>query len=79
MELRDLKFTSTQADPDVWIGSGGTPYDMVLVYVDDILSFAKDPKMTMDELGKLYELKPERVKEPNIFLGANTEKVQFVK
>ena len=52
---------------------------MVLVYVDDIRSFAKDPKMTMDELGKLYELKPERVKEPNIFLGANTEKVQFVK
>jgi hypothetical protein len=67
LELRDLKFTSTQADPDVWIGSGGTPYDMVLVYVDDILSFAKDPKMTMDELGKLYELKPERVKEPNFF------------
>jgi hypothetical protein len=52
---------------------------MVLVYVDDIRSFAKDPKMTMDELGKLYELKPERVKEPNIFLGANMEKVQFVK
>ena len=27
--LRDLKFTSSQADPDVWIRSSGTHYDMV--------------------------------------------------
>ena len=50
---------------------------MVLVYVDDILFFAKDPKMTVAELGKLYELKPESVKEPDIDLGANMEKVQL--
>ena len=50
---------------------------MVLVYVDDILVFAKDPKVTMNELGKLYELKPESVKEPDIYLGANMEKVQM--
>ena len=29
----------------------------LLVYVDDILVFAKDSKTTMNELGKLYELK----------------------
>ncbi len=52
-------------------------YDLVLVYVDDILIFAKDPKMAMNELGKLYELKPESVKEPDIYLGANIEKVQL--
>ena len=75
--LRDLHFTSTKADPDVWIRSADTHYDMVLVYVDDILIFAKDPKVTMDELGKLYELKPESVKEPDIYLGANMEKVQL--
>ncbi len=50
---------------------------MVLVYVDDILVFAKDPKTTMSELGKLYELKPESVYEPDIYLGANMEKVQL--
>ena len=75
--LRDLKFTSSQADPDVWLRNAGTHYDMVLVYVDDILIFAKDPKVTMLELGKLYELKPESVKEPDIYLGANMEKVQL--
>ena len=41
------------------------------MYVDDILIFAKDPKLTMNELGKLYELKPE------IYLGADMEKVQL--
>ena len=50
---------------------------MVLVYVDDILVFANDPKITMDELGKLYKLKPESAKEPDIYLGANMEKVQL--
>jgi hypothetical protein len=33
--------------------------------------------VTMDELGKLYELKPESVHEPDIHLGANMEKVQL--
>jgi hypothetical protein len=31
----------------------------------------------MNELGKLYELKPESVHEPDIYLGANMEKVQL--
>jgi hypothetical protein len=29
---------------------------MVFVYIDDILVFAKEPKVTMGELGKLYKL-----------------------
>ncbi len=75
--LRDMRFISSQADPDVWIRSAGTHFDVVLVYVDDILVFAKDPQTTMNELGKLYELKPESVHEPDIYLGANMEKVQL--
>lgn len=31
----------------------------------------------MNELGKLYELQPESVHEPNIYLGADMEKVQL--
>ena len=75
--LRDMTFASTKADPDVWIRNSGTHYDMVLVYVDDILIFAKDPKVTVDELGKMYELKPESVHEPDIYLGADMEMVQL--
>jgi hypothetical protein len=75
--LRDMTFASTKAVPDVWIRSSGTHYDMVLVYVDDILIFAKDPKVTVDELGKMYELKPKSVHEPDIYLGADMEMVQL--
>ena len=45
--------------------------------VDDILVFAKKPKTIMDALGQQYELKPESVKEPDVCLGANMEKVQL--
>ena len=31
----------------------------------------------MNQLGELYELKPETVKEPDIYLGANIEKIQL--
>jgi Reverse transcriptase (RNA-dependent DNA polymerase) len=75
--LQDLKFTYSQADPHVWIRRSGTHYDLVLVFVDDILIFARDPKVTIDELGKLYELKPESMKEPDIYLSANMDSVQL--
>ena len=74
--LRDLHFSSTQADPDVWIRSAETHYEMILVYVDDILIFSKDPRTIMNQLGEFYELKPESVKEPDLYLGANIEKIQ---
>jgi hypothetical protein len=73
-----MNFTLSQADPDVWIRIAATHYDMVLVYVDEILVFAKEPKVTMDELGKIYELKPESVQEPDIYLGAKMKKVQLL-
>jgi hypothetical protein len=72
-----MKFTSLQADPDVWIRSAGMDYDMVLIYVDNVLVFAKEPKVIMNELGKSYELKPESVNKSDIYLGANVEKVQL--
>lgn len=31
----------------------------------------------MNDLGKLFELKPESVNEPDIYLGANMKKVQL--
>jgi hypothetical protein len=75
--LRDMGFTSTKADPDVWIRSATDHYEMILVYVDDILIFAKEPRKVMSVIGECYELKPESVKEPDIYLGANMEKVQL--
>jgi hypothetical protein len=50
---------------------------MILVYVDDVLIFSKDPQTIMNKLSELYELKPESVKEPDVYLGADIVKVQL--
>jgi predicted nucleic acid-binding protein len=55
--LRDMGFVSTKADPDVWIRSAADHYEMILVYVDDILVFAKEPRKIMTAVGECYELK----------------------
>ena len=72
-----MKLMSTQADPDIWIQNAGTHYDMVLVFIDDILVYAKELRITMDKLGKLYELKPESIHTPDVYLRANMEKEQL--
>ena len=62
--LINIGYKSTRADPEVWIRPAFKPdgfeyYEMVLVYVDDILHLSHDTKPTMEALRKLYELKLE--------------------
>jgi len=80
--LRDLGFTSTTADPDVWIRAavredGFEYYEMVLVYVDDCLAISEKPQLVIESIGEFYKVKPGSDKEPEIYLGANVEKVQM--
>jgi hypothetical protein len=80
--LRDLGFVSTTADPDVWIRAavrddGFEYYKMLLIYVDDILAVLHQPKVLIDAIGEYYKVKPDSDKEPEIYLGANVEKVQM--
>ncbi len=80
--LRDLGFVSTTDDPDVWIRAavrddGFEYYEMLLIYVDDILAISHQPKVLIDAIGEYYKVKPNGDKEPEIYLGANVEKVQM--
>ena len=50
--LMDLGYKSTKADPDVWIRPQTKPngfeyYEMILVYVDDILHISHDLTQTV--------------------------------
>jgi hypothetical protein len=76
-----LGFISTYADPDVWIRSAvdqrSLYYEMVLVYVDDILCISKDTKSIMDQIAQTYRLKEGSVQLPERYLGANIEKWTF--
>jgi hypothetical protein len=73
--LYDLNYKPTKADPDVWIrpamkADGFKYYEMVLVYVDDILCVSHDPKATMSGLQATFKLKDDKVEKPDMYLGA---------
>jgi hypothetical protein len=80
--LCDIAFVSTIADPDVWIQpaaheDGYKYYEMLLVYVDNVLAISHEPKVLIDAIGEYYKVKPGSDKEPDIYLGANVKKVQM--
>jgi len=73
-KLHELGYESTKADPNVWIQSvvkanGYQYYEMLLVYVDDILCVSHNPARTMDQIKELYCLKDELVGPPKQYLG----------
>ena len=74
--LREMKFNSCLADPDVWLrpqvrpSDGFQYYEYVLVYIDDILCVSHDPRSIMNDLEKRYTIKPESIKDPDEYLGS---------
>ena len=78
--LQDMGYKSTKADPDVWIKPAAKPdgteyYEMILVYVDDVLHISHDTEPVMKTLGESYRLKGNTHGEPDRYLGANINKV----
>jgi hypothetical protein len=61
--LRDIGFVSTTADPNVWIqpaarDDGYEYYEMLLVYVDNVLAISHEPKVLIDAIGEYYKVEP---------------------
>ena len=78
--LQYMGYKSTKADPDVWIKPAAKPdgtkyYEMILVYVDDVLHISHDTEPVMKTLGESYRLKSNTHGEPDRYLGANINKV----
>lgn len=76
--LKELGFESTRVDQDVYrrksfyTDSNGNQvayYELLLVYVDDVLLVSKDPKSVMDKIGARFRLKDGWAK-PDQYLGA---------
>ena len=74
--LQELKFKPSKADPDVWMRPepGGTCYEYIAVYVDDLAIAAKDPQAFCNELKKKYNLKLKGVEPLSTILAAHTRK-----
>ena len=63
-------------DPDVWMRPepGGTCYEYIAVYVDDLAIAAKDPQAFCNELKKRYNLKLKGVGHLEYHLGCTYKK-----
>ena len=74
--LQDLNFKPSKADPDVWMRPepGGTCYEYIAVYVDDLAIAAKDPQAFCNELKKKYNLKLKGVGPLEYHLGCTYKK-----
>ena len=74
--LQELKFKPSKADPDVWMRPepGGTCYEYIAVYVDDLAIDAKDPQAFCNELKKKYILKLKGVGPLEYHLGCTYKK-----
>jgi hypothetical protein len=73
--LRDIGYVPTKADPDVWLRPAVKPdgfqyYEIVLCYVDDILSISIDPESTLKGLQATFKLKDDKIEKPEMYLGA---------
>ena len=74
--LQELKFKPSKADPDVWMRPepGGTCYEYIAVYVDDLAIAAKDPQAFCNELKKRYNLKLKGVGPLEYHFGCTYKK-----
>jgi len=80
----DLNFTMCRADNDIWFkpakkANGTSYYIYVLVYTDDILCVAENPKAILDKLDQHFLLKPESRGKPKVYLGAEIGTYVFEK
>jgi hypothetical protein len=78
--IEELQFQPTIADPDVYRRcnqkpSGKEYWELLLVYVDDILIISHEAKKHLEKLGTFYEFNLSSVGPPTRYLGANVSKV----
>ena len=79
--LRNTNFVPTVADPDVYRiqarkTNGEDYYELLLLYVDDVLCCLKNSQLIMDKLNLTYDLKKRLVGPLNIYLGIVINKYQ---
>lgn len=79
--LWDLQFRPTKADPDVWIKAAVKPngekyYDMVLCYVDDVISIGITPRVAIDGVESTFKLKGDKAEVPEMYLGGEVAEVE---
>jgi hypothetical protein len=76
--LDDLGYRPSYADPDVWLKAATKPdgfvyYEMVLVYVDDVMAIGHNPGKTIEGIASVFKLKGGKAEPPDMYLGVSLE------
>ena len=71
VKLKNMCYKPSKADPGLWMKDCGTHYEYIDRYVDDIISWSKDPLKVINELKSQYILKGVGI--PEYYLGGNVE------
>ena len=79
--MGQLGFTSSRADPDVWIRlskrkTGEEYYEYALLYVDDVLVISENAESVLQkEIGQHFVLRDESIGPPSQYLGGKLREV----
>jgi hypothetical protein len=78
--VEELQFEPTIADPDVYRRynrqpNGNEYWELLLVYVDDILIVSHEPRTHLQRLNSFYEFNVASIGPPTRYLGANVSRV----
>ena len=79
-KLTEMGFTSSIADPDVWLrraaikADGDEYYEFVLMYVDNILAISVDPKGILEDVKRTFKFKNDKIEPPDYYLVAKLQR-----
>ena len=59
------------------LSSGEPYYELLLVYVDDVLCISHAPEAVMEAIGKRFEIKNDEIAPPKTYLGADIESIKM--
>ena len=79
---KNLHFKSKLIDPDVYIRknrreNGTGYYELLLVYVDDIVSASHSTGIIMEDIGLAFDIKVKKYGPVTSYLGANVKPFQM--
>jgi Reverse transcriptase (RNA-dependent DNA polymerase) len=69
--LRDMGFTSSKAEPDIWMRRCGDLWEYIATYVDDLCISSPNPKAIIDVLTDKYQFKLKGVGPISFHLGCD--------
>ena len=78
--LYESGYRPSYVDPDVCMRLGMKPggiqyWELVLCYVDEVLSVSGSPIRTMKQIKSRFKLKDDKIEEPTSYLGAEIRKM----